>query len=72
MPYDSPLERTREIVDICRRVWRHEVLTNDGIYKIPLPAGREPAWASRSSSSPTRYVPTSRCGWRPWGRRTSS
>jgi F420-dependent oxidoreductase-like protein len=31
------LGRTREIIDICRRVWRREVLTNDGIYTIPLP-----------------------------------
>jgi F420-dependent oxidoreductase-like protein len=35
--YDKPIGRTREIIDICRRVWRREVLTNDGIYKIPLP-----------------------------------
>jgi F420-dependent oxidoreductase-like protein len=38
VPYTRPLERTREIIDICRRVWRREVLTNDGLYKIPLPA----------------------------------
>lgn len=37
VPYDRPLARTREIVDICRRVWRREVLTNDGIYQLPLP-----------------------------------
>jgi F420-dependent oxidoreductase-like protein len=37
VPYDRPLARTREIVDICRRVWRREVLTNDGIYPLPLP-----------------------------------
>ena len=36
--YDHPLERTREIIDICRRVWRREVLTNDGLYRLPLPA----------------------------------
>jgi F420-dependent oxidoreductase-like protein len=35
--YDRPLGRTREVVDICRRIWRREVLTNDGIYQIPLP-----------------------------------
>ena len=35
--YDRPLERTREIIEICRRVWRREVLTNDGIYQLPLP-----------------------------------
>ena len=38
VPYDRPLARTREIVDICRRVWRREVLVNDGIYQLPLPA----------------------------------
>src|SRR3954470_17374195 len=37
VPYDKPVARTREIIDICRRVWRREVLTNDGVYKIPLP-----------------------------------
>jgi F420-dependent oxidoreductase-like protein len=38
VPYDRPLGRTREVVDICRRAWRREVITNDGIYRIPLPA----------------------------------
>ena len=37
VPYDRPLARTREIVTICRKVWRREVLTNDGIYPLPLP-----------------------------------
>ena len=40
VPYDQPLERTREIIDICRQVWRRERLTNEGIYPIPLPAGQ--------------------------------
>jgi F420-dependent oxidoreductase-like protein len=40
VPYTEPLQRTREIIDICRRVWRRQVLTNDGIYPIPLPAGQ--------------------------------
>jgi F420-dependent oxidoreductase-like protein len=36
--YDRPLGRTREIVDICRQVWRREVVTHDGpSYTIPLP-----------------------------------
>jgi len=39
VPYTEPLERTREIIGICRRVWRREVLTNDGLYPIPLPEG---------------------------------
>jgi F420-dependent oxidoreductase-like protein len=37
VPYTKPLERTREIIDICRRAWRREVVTNDGLYQLPLP-----------------------------------
>ena len=42
VPYDKPLARTREIVDICRKVWaREDVLTNDGpMYPLPLPEGQ--------------------------------
>jgi F420-dependent oxidoreductase-like protein len=41
VPYDAPIARTREVVDICRRVWRRERLEFDGEhYTIPLPAGR--------------------------------
>ena len=37
--YDAPLGRTREIVEICRQVWRREPVIHDGrYYKIPLPA----------------------------------
>ncbi|GAA5173083.1 MULTISPECIES: LLM class F420-dependent oxidoreductase [Amycolatopsis] len=37
--YDAPLGRTREIVDICRQVWRRERVVHEGkYYKIPLPA----------------------------------
>ncbi len=38
--YDKPVTRTREVIDICRQVWRREVVTNDGLYPIPLPADR--------------------------------
>jgi F420-dependent oxidoreductase-like protein len=38
--YDRPLQRTREIISICRQVWRREVLSNDGLYPLPLPAGQ--------------------------------
>ncbi|MEU7712227.1 LLM class F420-dependent oxidoreductase [Micromonospora chalcea] len=37
--YDRPLARTREVIDICRRVWRRETLTNGGLYRLPLPPG---------------------------------
>src|SRR3954469_24473865 len=39
VPYDAPLQRTREIVEICRQVWRRERLVHDGPkYHVPLPA----------------------------------
>jgi F420-dependent oxidoreductase-like protein len=39
VPYDAPLGRTREIIEICRQVWRRERLVHDGrYYQIPLPA----------------------------------
>ena len=39
VPYDAPLQRTREIVEICRQVWRRERLEHEGPkYRIPLPA----------------------------------
>ncbi|MCZ2848340.1 LLM class F420-dependent oxidoreductase [Modestobacter sp. VKM Ac-2978] len=39
LPYDAPLQRTREIIEICRQVWRRERLEHDGKkYQVPLPA----------------------------------
>ena len=39
LPYDAPLQRTREIVEICRQVWRRERLVHQGPkYTVPLPA----------------------------------
>jgi len=40
VPYDKPVARTREIIEICRRTWRRERLTNEGIYPLPLPEGQ--------------------------------
>ena len=39
--YDAQLGRTREIIEICRKVWaREEKLTHDGAhYHLPLPEG---------------------------------
>lgn len=37
VPFDRPVTRTREIIDLCRRIWRRETVTNDGIYRLPLP-----------------------------------
>src|SRR4051795_10535955 len=30
LPYDKPLGRTREIIDICRDVWKRERIEHDG------------------------------------------
>jgi F420-dependent oxidoreductase-like protein len=39
MPYTAPLARTREVVEICRSVWRREPLDHQGRYvKAPLRA----------------------------------
>lgn len=41
VPYDAPIGRTREVIDICRRVWRRETLQHQGKhYTIPLPPDR--------------------------------
>ncbi|MGI5125558.1 LLM class F420-dependent oxidoreductase [Pseudonocardia sp. CA-107938] len=37
VPYDKPIARTREIIEICRKVWRRERVENQGLYPIPLP-----------------------------------
>ena len=39
--FDAPLGRTREVVEICRKVWRRERVQHAGKhYQIPLPADR--------------------------------
>ncbi|MGH4016028.1 MAG: LLM class F420-dependent oxidoreductase [Pseudonocardiaceae bacterium] len=41
VPYIAPVGHTRELVEICRKVWRRERLEYQGRhYHIPLPAGR--------------------------------
>jgi F420-dependent oxidoreductase-like protein len=41
LPFDAPLGRTREVVEICRQVWRRERVKYDGKhYQVPLPAER--------------------------------
>ncbi len=38
--YDAPLGRTRDVIEICRKVWRRERLQHDGArYRIPLQGG---------------------------------
>jgi F420-dependent oxidoreductase-like protein len=41
VPYTQPLARTKEIVEICRAVWRRERVQHQGKqYQIPLPPER--------------------------------
>ena len=38
VPYTQPVARMREIIEICRQVWRRERVSHDGKnYQIPLP-----------------------------------
>ncbi len=38
VPFDAPLGRTREVVQICRQVWRRERVNHQGrYYQVPLP-----------------------------------
>ena len=39
VPFDRPLQRTREVIEVCRKVWTRQPLTYDGkTIKLPLPA----------------------------------
>lgn len=40
IPYEKPVARMREVVDVVRRVLRREVIEQDGLVRIPLPAGQ--------------------------------
>lgn len=41
VPYEAPVSRIREIMEICRKVWRRERLQHDGrYYQIPLPQNK--------------------------------
>lgn len=41
VPFDAPLGRTREVIDICRQVWRRENVSYEGkYYQVPLPPER--------------------------------
>ena len=40
VPYNRPLGRTREVVEVCRKVWKRERLEHDGRnYQMPLKEG---------------------------------
>ena len=52
--YDRPIARTRELIEICRKVWRRERLEADGIYQIPFPGGTGLGKALKLITQPVR------------------
>jgi F420-dependent oxidoreductase-like protein len=41
VPYEKPMTRIKEYIDVCRMVWRRERLVYDGeTVKVPLPEGQ--------------------------------
>src|SRR3954468_11036753 len=41
VPFDAPVTRMREVVEICRLVWRREPSVYEGrYYRLPLPPGQ--------------------------------
>jgi F420-dependent oxidoreductase-like protein len=41
VPYERPVQRTRETIEICRMIWRREVVTYAGaVFQLPLPPGQ--------------------------------
>lgn len=38
VPFEAPVQRISEIIEICRRIWRREPLVHDGsVFTLPLP-----------------------------------
>lgn len=53
VPYDAPLARTREVIEVCRQVWRREPVIHAGEhYQIPL----APAVPSGAATKPLKLI----------------
>ncbi len=51
-PFDRPLARTRDTIEICRKVWSGERVTHDGAaFSLPLPEGQ-----GRGLGKPLKFV----------------
>jgi F420-dependent oxidoreductase-like protein len=54
IPYTEPVGRTREIIEICRKVWTRERVTHQGrSYTLPLPPGQ-----GTGLGRPLKLIPT--------------
>ena len=54
--YDKPLGRTRETVELCRRIWRREIIDHHGITDMPLPAEK-----GGKLGKPLKFLNHARC-----------
>jgi F420-dependent oxidoreductase-like protein len=55
VPYDAPLGRAREIIDICRAIWRRERVSHSGPrYQLPAAGGCGRGKPLRLISEPVR------------------
>ena len=54
VPYDAPLQRTREIVEICRQVWRRERLDHAG-QEVHDPAAGRPGHRPRQAAEADQH-----------------
>ena len=74
VPFDAPLGRTREVVDICRQVWRRERVTYDGKHYRDSAArrtGHRSRQAAAADQSPCPGPDSDHhCGTGPEERRT--
>ncbi len=53
VPYDAPVGRTRELIEICRMVWRRERLDYHGRhYTLPLRRRHRPRQAAQADQPP--------------------
>ncbi len=51
-PFDKPLGRTRDTIEICRKVWSGERVVHEGLaFSLPLPEGR-----GRGLGKPLKFV----------------
>jgi F420-dependent oxidoreductase-like protein len=57
VPFVKPLQRTREIIEICRRIFNGETLAYDGqLYTLPLPGGEGKALRSGAPPTPNMKI----------------
>src|SRR3954469_23962100 len=55
VPFPKPLERTRDYVDIVRKVWRREVVSSDSDhYPLPYPGGTQLGKSIKLTLHPVR------------------